>query len=71
MNTQGVKYRGFILRPMAAFDTDGYAAIVIFERDGNQRASGVLGQFQSPVCAREFALEHGKARVDQQLASCQ
>ncbi|MDR5780656.1 hypothetical protein QCE63_14630 [Caballeronia sp. LZ065] len=61
-------YRGFVITPMAAYDGGLYAAMVIICDDrGQQRASGVLGHFDSPEQASAFALTAGTDEVDRRL----
>ncbi|WP_144444263.1 hypothetical protein [Caballeronia arationis] len=67
MTYSDVTFRGYLLKPLAVFDSGKYAAIVIFEKDGKQRASGVLGRFASSEEAREFALRFGRSEIDDQL----
>jgi hypothetical protein len=69
MNYSDVSYRGYLLKPLAAFDSGKYAAIVIFEKDGKQRASDVLGRFASPEEACEFALRFGRSEIDDHLSN--
>jgi hypothetical protein len=63
-----VNYRGFSITPLAAYDGGLYVAMVIIgERDGSQRASGVLGYFSSAEEACTFAMGKGKEEVDGRL----
>jgi hypothetical protein len=63
-----INYRGFSITPLAAYDGGLYIAMVIIgERDGSQRASGVLGQFASAEDACAFAMSTAKAEVDQRI----
>ncbi|MDR5815120.1 MULTISPECIES: hypothetical protein [unclassified Caballeronia] len=62
------EYRGFVVIPMAAFDGGLYAAMAIVCDDrGQQRASGVLGHFDSAEEASAFALSAGKDEIDHRL----
>ncbi|WP_250517414.1 hypothetical protein [Caballeronia sp. INDeC2] len=63
-----VAYRGFVITPMAAYDGGLYAAMsIVCDRDGIQRASGVLGHFASAEDARAFALNAAKDDIDRRL----
>ncbi|MFM0140150.1 hypothetical protein [Caballeronia grimmiae] len=66
MENGEVVYKGFVLRPLAAYDDGMYAAMLILRnRDGIQTASGVLGSFACAIDARRFALKHGMHEIDQ------
>jgi hypothetical protein len=68
MNQVQVNYHGFVITPMAAFDGGLYAAMTIIgDASGLQRASGILGHFQSAEEARAFALMAGKDEVDRRM----
>jgi hypothetical protein len=66
MQGMSITYKGFVLMPVAANESDGSVSMVIITGpDGQQRASGVLGCFANHDEACRFALEHGIAQVDQ------
>ncbi|WP_244818605.1 hypothetical protein [Caballeronia sp. Lep1P3] len=60
-----VRYKGCTLSPIAFGDGEFYTAMVIIGTpDGEQRASGALGQFACALSARQYALACGMADVD-------
>jgi hypothetical protein len=61
-----IVYKGFVLRPLAAYEDGVYVAMVIVRKpDGSQSASGELGNFPCALNARRFALLHGMTQIDQ------
>ncbi len=65
MHNLRVQYNGHSLQPLAAYESGEYVAMFIVQSpDGRERASPVLGSFESPADARQFALERGMAEVD-------
>jgi hypothetical protein len=66
MQAMSITYKGFVLMPVAANESDGSVSMLIITGpDGLQRASGVLGCFANDDEACRFALEHGIEQVDQ------
>ncbi|ALP66042.1 hypothetical protein AN416_30835 (plasmid) [Paraburkholderia caribensis] len=65
MHSTRIKYRGYRLQPLAAYESGEYVAMFIVQSpDGRERASSVLGSFGNADEARQFALERGMAEVD-------
>ncbi|AQH05343.1 hypothetical protein A9R05_40700 (plasmid) [Burkholderia sp. KK1] len=60
-----VRYKGYVLSPIAIDDGAFYTAmVVVVTPEGQMRASGALGQFACALSARQFALAYGMAEVD-------
>jgi hypothetical protein len=67
MQCPEVVYKGFALTPVVAPDDGMYTAMLIVrEPAGNQRATGMLGEFPCPQEARRFAFLYGMAEIDHQ-----
>ena len=65
MHDTRIRYRGYGLLPLAAYESGEYVAMFIVQSpDGRERASTELGSFRNPEVARRFALERGMAEVD-------
>jgi hypothetical protein len=72
MSKVEVAYKGFVLIPLAAFDSGSYAAMVITKQpDQSQRASGILGNFADADAACQYAVEYGMAQIDKIRATSQ
>ncbi|MDR5741276.1 MULTISPECIES: hypothetical protein [unclassified Caballeronia] len=69
MNQVHADYRGFVITPLAAFDDGLYTSMLILrDKAGRQRATGMLGQFASANEACQFALAVGMEEIDRQMA---
>ncbi len=67
MQTEDVKYSGYVIRPIVTTAEGGRytAAANITDRDGEMRTLGVEGDFADPQVARDQAMELAIAWIHQ------